>query len=68
MFSLFIANINTEKYYDKDHYKQPFEKVENIKKRDLERVLAKSYGLSKELNRRIRRIRIISSSYFCRSW
>jgi hypothetical protein len=55
----FIANINTEKYYDKDHYKQPFEKVENIKKRDLERVLAKSYGLSKELNRRIRRIRII---------
>ena len=55
----FIATINTEKYYDRDHYKQPFEKVENIKKIDLERVLAKSYGLSKELNRRMRRIRII---------
>ena len=55
----FIATINTEKYYDRDHYKQPFEKVENIKKVDLERVLAKSYGLSKELNRRMRRIRII---------
>ena len=55
----FISTINTEKYYDRDHYKQPFEKVENIKKIDLERVLAKSYGLSKELNRKMRRIRII---------
>ena len=55
----FISTINTEKYYDREHYKQPFEKVENIKKIDLERVLAKSYGLSKELNRRMRRIRII---------
>ena len=55
----FISTINTEKYYDREHYKQPFEKVENIKKIDLERVLAKSYGLSKELNRKMRRIRII---------
>ena len=55
----FISNIDTEKYYDRDHYKQPFEKVDNIKKIDLERILAKSYGLSKELNRRMRRIEII---------
>ena len=55
----FIADIDTQKYYDKDHYKQPFEKVENIKKVDLERVLAKSYGLSKGLFRKMRRIEII---------
>jgi hypothetical protein len=52
----FISNVDVQIYYDKDHYKQPFEKVDNIKKFDLERVLAKSYGLSKGLFRRIRRI------------
>ena len=52
----FISNVDVQVYYDKDHYKQPFEKVDNIKKFDLERVLAKSYGLSKGLFRRIRRI------------
>ena len=52
----FISNVDTQVYYDKDHYKQPFEKLDNIKKFDLERVLAKSYGLSKGLFRRIRRI------------
>ena len=45
-----------QKYYDRDHYKKPFEKVENIKKSDLEKVLAKSFGLSKGLFRTIRRI------------
>ena len=52
----FISNVDVQTYYDKDHYKKPFEKVENIKKSDLEKVLAKSFGLSKGLFRTIRRI------------
>ena len=52
----FISYIDTQKYYDRNHYKQPFEKVENIKKVDLEKILAKPYGLSKGLFRKIRRI------------
>ena len=54
--NMFIAYIDTQKYYDPDHYKKPFEKVENIKEGDLEKVLAKSYGLSKGLFRKIKRI------------
>ena len=54
----FISNIDIEKYYEINHYKQLFKKVDNIKKNDLEKFLAKSYRLSKELNGRMRRIEI----------
>ena len=53
----FISDVDTGVYYDRDHYKdKPFEKVENIKKKDLEKILSKPYGLSKGLSRKIRRI------------
>ena len=52
----FIADVNTQQYYKRELYPREFEKVVNINKSDLERVLAKPFGLSKDLFRRIKRI------------
>ena len=52
----FIADVDTQQYYKRDLYPRDFEKVVNIKKSDLESVLAKPFGLSKDLFRRIKRI------------
>ena len=53
----FISYVDQNKYYDRERYRNKnFEKVNNIKENDLEKILSKSYGLSKSLFTKIRRI------------
>ena len=52
----FLSDIDKNEYFERDRYKNQFEKVNHIKKSDLEKVLSKSFGLCKYYHRIILRI------------
>ena len=52
----FISDVDYNEYFQKDRYKNPFEKAERIKKSDLEKVLSKPFALCKYYYRKIDRI------------